>query len=253
MGKKQLALGLGDVELCDAIDGLARLDPGSVDLVLSDLPSGRTKAKTDKAPSLPEMWAAFERVLAPKGNVVLMASHFEFAGHVQRSAPRSIRFRYERIWEKTLGTQHMNASRMPIKVHEYILVFSRVPKATYNPQCTEGHEPARVASYKGRRSSSENYGSARPSLWLPGVEGNTSRQPRSVLKVPGVGTNAARRTHHQQKPELLIGELVLTYSNEGDLVVDPYAGSGKVGEEGHRLGRRTRCFDHDPRFGRKMA
>lgn len=250
MPKAQLSLGLGLVELRDAFDGLASLEPESVDLVLSDLPSGMTKAPTDRHPNLKEMWKAFDRVLAPTGVVVLMASHLTFASNVLRAAPKRIRFRHDRIWEKTLGTSFMNAGRQPMKVHEYMLVFSRRATFTYNPQRTDDHEPARIASSKGRRTKSENYGSTRPGLWLPGVEGSTTREPKSVLKIPGVGTNAERRKHHQQKPEALVGEFILTYSNEGDLVVDPYAGSGVVGEVGQALGRSTRCFDHDPLFGR---
>ena len=59
------------VQLGDGIEGLGLLAPGSVDLVLSDLPSGETRAPFDKKPDLPasarvaalERAAAFREVL----------------------------------------------------------------------------------------------------------------------------------------------------------------------------------------------
>ena len=43
--------------------------------------------------------------------------------------------------------------------------------------------------------------------------------------------------------------LVRTYSEPGDLVVDPCAGSGSAGEAAHAEGRRFRGWDTDARFG----
>nr|DAH38182.1 MAG TPA: adenine-specific methyltransferase [Caudoviricetes sp.] len=41
-------------------------------------------------------------------------------------------FRYEIIWEKTLPSGFLNAKKMPLKIHENILVFYKhLP--TYNP------------------------------------------------------------------------------------------------------------------------
>lgn len=42
---------------------------------------------------------------------------------------------------------------------------------------------------------------------------------------------------------------VRSYSNPGDLVVDPYAGSGSVGLACAAEGRSFRGWDSDPRFG----
>ena len=41
--------------------------------------------------------------------------------------------KYEWIWEKSQGTGHLNAKKMPLKNHENILVFYK-NLATYNPQ-----------------------------------------------------------------------------------------------------------------------
>ena|ERR1700690_3267259 len=46
------------VELRDGIDGLLTLNSNSIDLVLSDLPSGSTQAPFDKVPDLRRFWPA---------------------------------------------------------------------------------------------------------------------------------------------------------------------------------------------------
>lgn len=52
--------------------------------------------------------------------------------------------------------------------------------------------------------------------------------------------------HPHRKPESLIEKLVLIHSNEDDLVLDPFAGSGTVGRVAERLGRRCVSVDIDP-------
>ncbi len=44
--------------------------------------------------------------------------------------------------------------------------------------------------------------------------------------------------HPTQKPEKLIAKLILASSNEGDLVFDPFLGSGTTAVVAHKLGRR---------------
>jgi hypothetical protein len=44
------------VQLGDGIDGLLSLTPGSVALVLSDLPSGATRAEFDVQADLLQLW-----------------------------------------------------------------------------------------------------------------------------------------------------------------------------------------------------
>lgn len=45
--------------------------------------------------------------------------------------------------------------------------------------------------------------------------------------------------HPYQKPISLIERLVLIYTNPGDLVLDPFAGSGTIAEACKKLGRRS--------------
>ena len=56
-------------------------------------------------------------------------------------------------------------------------------------------------------------------------------------------TNAERTGYPNQKPEKLIEPFILVHTSEGDLVVDPFAGSGTVGAVAKRLGRKYLMID----------
>lgn len=231
------------VLLGDAIAGLWLLPAGSVDLVFSDLPSGETEAPTDRAPDLPALFDAVWHALKPSGVVVFMASSLRFTAAVLAAA--SPFYRYDLVWEKSAATGFLNAKRRPMRAHEHLLVFWREP-GTYNPQETTGHKPTNPI--KGARSGrTANYGAMGAKRF---VEAKTTRAPRSVLRIASLGTSSKLRVHHQQKPAALCEWVIRTYSNPGDLVVDPYAGSGVAVREAERLGRRGLGFDSDPAFGR---
>ena len=62
-----------------------------------------------------------------------------------------------------------------------------------------------------------------------------------------VGTNAKERTGYPtQKPLALAERIIRASSDEGELVLDPFAGSGTVGEASLALGRRYLLIDSNP-------
>ncbi len=62
-----------------------------------------------------------------------------------------------------------------------------------------------------------------------------------------VGTNAKERTGYPtQKPIALAERIIRASSDAGELVLDPFAGSGTVGAAAARLGRRYLLIDENP-------
>lgn len=228
------------VALGDGLEGLRSLERGSVALVLSDLPSGETRAATDRRPSLDALWPAVWHSLRDDGAAVFMASCFTFAAALVASQPDA--FRYDLIWHKSIAGGFLNATRRPLRAHEFVLVFSR-SQTTYNPQMRQG--VGAIHQNYGRGSTGENYGAAGGGR----TRKSTDRYPWSVLPFASVGTSAKCRSHHQQKPVDLLRWCVRTYSNAGDLVVDPYAGSGSTGVACDAENRLFLGWDNDPRFG----
>ena len=63
----------------------------------------------------------------------------------------------------------------------------------------------------------------------PGVTGISTRYPTDVLKCKPVHTTAQERLHSNQKPVPLLEQLIKTYTNEGETVLDFTMGSGSCG------------------------
>jgi DNA modification methylase len=57
-----------------------------------------------------------------------------------------------------------------------------------------------------------------------------------------------RRVHTTQKPEELMSSLIRDFTNPGDLILDPFAGSGTTGVAALRNGRRFIGWERDPKY-----
>lgn len=116
--------------LGDCLERMAEIPDGSVDMVMCDSPYGTTQNKWDSVIPLEPLWREYRRACKPSAAIVLTASQ-PFTSALGASNLKH--FRYAWVWEKTAATGHLNAQRMPMKLHEDVLVFSENPH-TYNPQ-----------------------------------------------------------------------------------------------------------------------
>lgn len=187
----------------------------SVNMLLVDLPYGTTACKWDSIIPLDKLWEQYNRICKEDGAMVFTASQ-PFTTILAASNLEN--FRYEWIWEKSQGTNPMNAKVMPLKSHENILVFYR-KKPVYNPQMWYS------TPYSGFSSNTskigEVYGEAK-SKHRDNPEG--SRYPKTVLKF-----KQEKGLHPTQKPVGLMEYLIKTYTNKGDIVLDNTMGSGTSG------------------------
>ena len=130
-------------------------------------------------------------------------------------------FRYEWIWEKSQGTGHLNANKMPLKSHENILIFyDKLP--TYNPQKIYKNPYFRSK----HNTSSSNYGKYD---FHETISADGSRYPTDIIKFAQVNCSPEINYHPTQKPVPLLEYLIKTYTNEGETVLDNCAGSGSTG------------------------
>jgi site-specific DNA-methyltransferase (adenine-specific) len=214
--------------LGDCLERMSEIEDGSVDMVLCDLPYGTTQNKWDAVIPLEPLWAEYWRVC--KGAVVLTASQ-PFTSALTVSALRE--FKYSWIWEKSAATGHLNAKRMPMKLHEDVLVFSR-GTAPYNPQ---GLQP--LGKIVRRGNNGTNFGAS-------GVENfqEFTNYPRSIIRFAHEG----KSVHPTQKPVALMEYLIRTYTNEGDTVLDNTMGSGTTGVACVNTGRDFIGIERDPTY-----
>ena len=223
----------------DCIELMAMLPSSSIDLVLCDPPYGRTLNDWDKPLPFAAMWEQYRRVLKPTGCAVLFGSQ-PFTSALLMSNPKW--FRHELVWDKNKCGSPGLAKIRPMKTHENILVFSP-GRHVYHPQMEEGEPYHRKSSkpegYVGR-CNNHKYG------LKPRTEFHNegTRYPKSVLHFPR-DFSAQQQIHSAQKPVPLLEWLILTYSNEGDKVLDNCMGSGSTGVACAITGREFIGMDND--------
>ena len=200
----------------DCLEVMKGIKDESVDLVLTDPPYGVTKNKWDIVPNLDKMWQEFTRI--GKSNCAYI---FTAAQPFTTDLINSFRdwFRYDLVYEKTLGSGFLNAKKMPMRYHESILVFYKhLP--VYNPIMGEGVNKKGIApSY----SHSSNYGK-QSGVNIKYDDGG-KRYPKSIIRF-STGDRTKNQYHPTGKPISLMSYLIKTYSNENDTILDPFLGSG---------------------------
>ena len=247
---RALATPQGELWRADVIELLGRLPEHSVDLVVADPPYAIAKAEWDEFESLAayvdwcDLWIAeVARILAPHGSAYICGFSEILAELKVRSARRFASCR----WLVWYYKNKANLGRDWGRSHESILHLrgdaARVDvdaiRIPYNGHTTR--YPARVQAVNSQ------YGrGVRRDRWVPNPLG---AKPRDVLEIPVICNGMSEKTAHAtQKPEALIEKLVRASSRPGQLVVDPFVGSGTTAVVAARLGRRFLAGDADARY-----
>jgi site-specific DNA-methyltransferase (adenine-specific) len=223
-----------------------KIADGSVDLILCDLPYGTTDRKGteskgsnrllgwDNVIPLDKLWEQYKRVLKPLGTVVLTADQ-PFTSMLVLSNLEW--FKYEWIWKKKKTTGFLLANYRPMKETEDVLVFSpggaaaaskNTGNMTYNPQGLIEKNVKKKNSAKRLGNflhNPEHMGKNNKLLHESEYEQKYTNYPSEIIEF-GLEKNSV---HPTQKPVSLMEYLTLTYSNEGDTVLDNCMGSGTTG------------------------
>lgn len=202
--------------LGDCLERMKELPDASVDLILCDLPYGTTVCKWDSVIPFDALWSAYHRIAKPNAAIVLTASQ-PFTTALIASNLKD--FKYCWIWEKTIASNFMHAKRRPGNKHEEVAVFYQ-HQPTYNPQMVPGEPYSDKARNRtiGLGRDADNTKAA--------LTNSGTRYPGSVVKFSN-GNNG--NVHPTQKPVSLMEYLILTYTNEGETVLDNCMGSGTTG------------------------
>lgn len=207
---------------------MKKLDVGSVDLVLADLPYGITSADWDCEIPLDKLWQEYKRVGKSNTAYVLFSSQ-PFTSKLIVSNPKW--FRYCWYWEKEKGTGFLNVKRQPLRCIEEICVFYK-KQPTYNPQMIPLEKPY---VHKLPTSASETVNDVASFGSNLEYRTYTHAHPKNLLRFARDKSN--RGVHSTQKPLALIEYLLETHSKPGDVVLDNVMGSGTTGLACKKLGR----------------
>lgn len=214
----------------DALDVLRGLPDASVDAIITDPPYGTTACAWDTVVPFEPMWALFKRIAKPNAAIVMTASQ-PFTSALVMSNPKM--FKYQWYWQKERATGFQYARYQPMRIIEDVCVFG-TGTVSYNPQLTKLDRPYKapypiIKSDSARMTSSGRHEDGRRKYAT-----YTHAQPNNLLKFArDFDTN-----HPTQKPVALMEYLIRTYTQPGDLVLDPFAGSGTTLVAARNLQRR---------------
>ena len=195
--------------------------------VVSDLAYDDGLALDDHLAALRVRLEAIHRVLAPHGSLYLHCD-WRTVHHVRLLLDELFgarRFLNELVWAYDYGGRPRD--RWPRK-HDTILWYAKGDRWLFDREAID-----------------------RVPYMAPGLVGPEKaargKLPTDVWWMTIVPPGSAERTGYPtQKPVRLLERVVAASSRPGDLVLDPYAGSGTTGIAAARLGRRWLLIDREP-------
>jgi site-specific DNA-methyltransferase (adenine-specific) len=220
---------LNQIILGDCYELMKEIPDGSIEAIISDFPYNTTAAETDQNPfDAKRFWPEAKRILSLKG-IVITTSCQPFTTDLINS--NRAWFKYCLIWDKNRGVGHLNAHKRPMAQHEDIVIFSPGGN-TFNPQMKRG----KLREKGSGTARSEVYGGQ-----IPVKSFNNTYFPTSILTFDN--NNQANKIHPTQKPIALYQYLILTYTNPGDTILEPFCGSGTTALAAFNTGRNFIAFE----------
>src|SRR6056297_1613573 len=109
-----------DLRQGDCLQEMQNIPNKSIDAIICDLPYGTTACKWDSVIPLDLLWEQYNRIIKDNGAIVLFSAQ-PFTSILVGSNLKM--FKYEWVWDKVVPTNHLNAKRQPMRLHENICVF----------------------------------------------------------------------------------------------------------------------------------
>lgn len=224
--------------LGDCLEEMDRIEDGSVDAIICDLPYQVTACKWDKMIPLEPLWKHYKRVIKRNGVIALFGSGvFSFL----LWASNRDWYKYKWIWDKVKPNGMGYAKFQPMRRTEDILIFCS-GSPLYNPQLVKRDKPRAYRNYSHSSINAVSLGA------MNSDKVTEFYYPNDVLQYSNA--DQTNRLHPTQKPVALLSYLIKTYTNEGDLILDNCAGSGSTLEAAMRCNRRSIGIEKDEGYYR---
>ena len=225
-GKKEILLG-------DCLELMKDIPDGSIDLTVTSPPYDNLRTYNDSLEWGEHIWKEvikqLFRVTKEGGVVVWIVADATIKGSETGTSFKQALYFKEigfnlhdtMIWNKPTFTAVGALVNRYAQVFEYMFVFSKGSLKTFNP----------IKDRENKRHGDTKHGTIRQK------DGTTKKQSSLGKKIAKYGqrfnvwnmstvqSNIERR-HPAQFPLILAKDHILSWSNEGDVILDPFAGSG---------------------------
>ena len=231
----------------DSINWLKSLPSESVDLVFADPPYNINKADWDTFESQ-EQYIQFSiewikqaaRVLKPSGSLYV-CGFSEILADIKHPASKYFKSCRWIIWHYK---NKANLGNDWGRSHESIMHFRKAKQFSLNIddiRIPYGEHTLKYPSHPQAETSQYGNGKKSSQIWEPNPLG---AKPKDVLEIPTTCNGMHEKTPHPtQKPEELLRKIILASTNIGDIVLDPFCGSGTTPVCAEQLQRKWMACD----------
>ena len=244
MGNYNLETILDTVINADCVETMKKIADSSVDVIFADPPYNLQLGEALKRPDnsdvkgVYEEWDSFEsiaaydeytkawlkearRILKDNGTIWVIGSYHNIfrVGYIMQDLGFWIL--NDIVWNKTNPMPNFKGTRFT-NAHETLIWATKDPKAKY------------TFNYEAMKAMNDDV-QMRSTWEIPLCTG------RERLKDDETGG----KLHPTQKPEALLYRVIMASSNVGDVILDPFFGTGTTGAVAKKLGRRFIGIEKD--------
>ena len=275
-----MGLELNEIYLGDCLIESDKIESGSVDLILTDLPYGNMDTNGgrkmgidgwDKAIPPKKVYEIANRILRKNGKMILFSQEPYTTQLINEAIP-NVPFSYRAVWEKDNFANALGVNKNMVSFYEDILVFSKYEEDKtghalqdyfYNEFKKSGFAVKEICEKLGTTHASHFFTKGMQfrvpnEKYLKQLQNITGRFQIEYAEIAKTQSEFLERhridfpstfnlwqgnkyksnilkykkdyqgLHPTQKPVLLLEDLIKTFSNENDLVVDLTMGSGST-------------------------
>lgn len=209
----------------DTLNLIKKIDSESIDLIIADPPYGIEKDfgihekwglnKHSEWYSWMKEWLSEgKRVLKPGGSFFVYGIHHNI-GYVQTYLYElGLRYGRQFIWH--YKNNWSGYTKVPVGNYEPLLWFYKGKKFAYHP-IREPYESSERLKYKITKNGK---------TWKPNQNGKLAGDVWYIPVLAGKRFENERVNHPTQKPLAICDRIINHFSNPGDLILVPFAGSG---------------------------
>lgn len=226
----------------NSLDWLKYVDDECVDVVFADPPYNIRKADWDKFESQEayiqwsiEWISECSRILKPTG-CLFICGFSEILADLKHP---SMKYFSSCKWLVWYYKNKANLGKDWGRSHESILLLRKGKEFTMNIDSVRipyNEHTLKYPSHPQALTSQFSKGKERKNDWTPHPLG---AKPKDVLEIPTTCNGMGEKTKHPtQKPEELLRKIILSSSNVGNVILDPFSGSGTTIVVAEQLGRK---------------
>jgi len=215
---------LNKIHYGDCIAKMKKIEDESIDLIIADPPYNLNKnfGKSSKKWNDLTEWVEWSKKwidlsltkLKPTGSIFIYGIHHYLCFLQVHLYERDLKYRRQIIWHYENGFSGYKNS--PAATYEPILWFSKTDNYTYH-QIREPYKSTERLKNKIIKNGK---------VWTPNPDGKHAGDVWNIPVLAGKRFEKEKVDHPTQKPLAICDKIVKHFSNEGDTILIPFAGSG---------------------------